>query len=355
MKSIINVLQGKQTHRTPIWFMRQAGRYLPEYKKIRSQHSSFMEAVLTPETAAEITLQPLRRFDLDAAIIFSDILVLPYAMNVKVEFHENVGPVLEYDFDPAKPTAGLAKGDKWDETIAKICKTISLVRNKLAHSNITTIGFAGSPWTVACYMLEKNRVKGTEFQMAKQIAYEFPSAFKKLIEELTEATTAFLFAQIDAGAEVIKLFDSHAGLLEAKKFQELVIEPTRKIVQAIKKTHPHIPIIGFPRKAGVLYEAFVSELVLDGIAVDHTLPLKWIKENLQSKTVVQGNLDNVWLTLDLTRSQRAISDSVMAILKQLNSTASQGFIFNLGHGCLPSTRIENIEFIIRTIRDFEIS
>ena len=352
-KPIIEVLNNRPNDKTPIWFMRQAGRYLPEYRELRSQTKSFMESVLTPQIAAEITLQPIKRFDLDAAIIFSDILVLPYAMGVDVQFHEGVGPVLNYDFNPIDPTSNLSRGEKFDEIVGKICQTLSLVKKSLSDTTIATIGFAGAPWTVACYMLERNRKKGGDFEEARQIAYQFPLEFEEFLDEITNATIDFLLAQIDAGAEVIKVFDSHGGLLGEKEFNKFVINPMIKIVSRVKALHPEIPIIGFPRRAGLLYNPFVSETKVNCVAVDHTLPLKFIKDFLQTQCVVQGNLDNILLTLDLNYAQRAISESANQILIELNNTSSKGFIFNLGHGCLPSTKIENIEFLIKKVRNFQ--
>ena len=334
--------------------MRQAGRYLPEYRQLRSKTKSFMESVLTPEVAAEITLQPIRRFDLDAAIIFSDILVLPYAMGVDVQFHDGIGPVINYDFDYKNPTANLSRGEKFDEVVGQICKTLSLVKKSLSNSEIATIGFAGAPWTVACYMVEKNRKKGGEFEEARQIAYQFPLQFEKFLDCITEATITFLLAQINSGAEVIKVFDSHAGLLGEREFKRFVINPMTKIVSKIKALHPNIPIIGFPRRAGMLYKTFVEETKVDCIAIDHTLPLNFIRDSLQTQCVVQGNLDNILLTLDLDYVQRAISESTDDILAALNNGSPAPFIFNLGHGCLPSTKIENIEFLIKKLRNLKI-
>lgn len=349
VKAILQTLNGAVPHRTPIWFMRQAGRYLPEYKQIRLQTKDFMSAVLTPEIATEITLQPIRRFDIDAAIVFSDILVLPYAMGVNVEFHEGIGPILEYDIQTS--LSFKEKSEKFHDVISKVCKTISLVKENLAVNfpHVATIGFAGAPWTVACYMLEKNR-KG-DFEYARKIAYQESKAFENLIQTLTQATITFLLAQIEAGAEVIKIFDSHAGLLGESQFMEFVIKPMQKIVSTIRSLHPHIPIIGFPRRAGVLCEDFVHQTNVNAIAIDHTLPLSWARNSLQSKTCVQGNLDNICLTLDLEDARNAIESSVDSILINLQKDSPERFIFNLGHGCLPTTRIENIECVIQKVRN----
>lgn len=348
---MLNVLRGQKETRVPVWFMRQAGRYLPEYREIRSKTKSFMEAVLTPEIASEITLQPIRRFDLDAAIIFSDILVVPHAMGIDVEFHEGIGPVIDYDFQYPKEKINWRNTERFKSITSKVCQTISTVKQKLSitHPHVTTIGFAGAPWTVACYMLEKNRKKGGDFEMARETAYLHQ--FQDLIDDVTDATIDFLLSQIEAGAEVVKVFDSHAGLLGESQFKSFVINPMQKIISAIKTSHPNIPIIGFPRRAGVLYKRFVVETQVNCVAVDHTPPLSWIKENLQKYCVIQGNLDNICLNLDLKYSQDVINDSVVQILKNLNNTSESRFIFNLGHGCMPSTKIENIEYVLKIIRE----
>ena len=352
-KSILQILRKEEADRIPIWFMRQAGRYLPEYKTIRTQCENFMDAVLTPTIAAEITLQPIKRFDLDAAIVFSDILVLPFAMNVPVNFYEGIGPVLEFDLNESILLT--PQDEKFQKIIEKICVTVRLTCEHLKkyHPNVAMIGFAGAPWTVACYMLEKNRKKGGEFESARQIAYQQPLEFKKLIDDLTTATIAFLEAQINAGAEIIKVFDSHAGLLGEFGFDNFVIQPMQKIVAYFKANYPHIPIIGFPRKAGILYSKFIHETKVDCVALDHTLPLDWVRDNLQKNCIVQGNLENIYLTLDSKGSQSAIKTSVETIIMKLYKDSPGGFIFNLGHGCLPSSKIENIELVIKTIRELQ--
>jgi uroporphyrinogen decarboxylase len=352
-KSIIEVLEDKPSDITPIWLMRQAGRYLPEYRALRSNTASFMDAVLTPEIATEITLQPIKRFDLNAAIIFSDILVLPYAMGVDVQFHEGIGPVLQYDFNPSNAIANLHKGEKFHEVIKNVCQTVSSVKKSLIGKNIATIGFAGAPWTVACYMLEKNRKKGSEFDEARKIAHQFPFEFQKFLEEITDSTIHFLSAQIIAGAEVVKVFDSHAGILGEHQFKKFVIQPMQKIVKAIKTLHPQVPIIGFPRNAGLLYKNFAHETGVNCLAIDHTVPLDFAKETLQTQCVVQGNLENILLTIDLEHSQKPISDALDTILGKLHNSRSKRFICNLGHGCLPGTKIENIEFLIKKVRNFQ--
>jgi uroporphyrinogen decarboxylase len=333
--------------------MRQAGRYLPEYRELRSKTKSFMEAVLTPEIASEITLQPLRRFDLDAAIIFSDILVLPYAMGVDVQFHEGIGPVVNYDFNHSNPTSNLYRDENFNSVVDRVCSTISLVKKSLSGSKAATIGFAGAPWTVACYMLERNRKKGSEFEEARQIAYQFPLQFEKFLDAITDATIDFLIAQIKAGAEAIKLFDSHGGLLGESSFMSFVVKPLCKIVKAIKGAYPNMPIIGFPRRAGLLYEPFVEQTKVDCVAVDHTLPINFIRDSLQKRTVVQGNLDNILLTLNSDYAEEPISKAAEQILKNLANRSPGRFIFNLGHGCLPTTKIENIEFLIKKVKNFE--
>lgn len=352
VKPILEVLNDRPSDNIPIWLMRQAGRYLPEYRELRSKTKSFMDAVLTPEVAAEITLQPIDRFGFDAAIIFSDILVLPYALGVDVEFYEGIGPVIDYDFDFENPTKGLSKNERFYQVIGKVSQTMKIISRSLSSSSVATIGFAGAPWTVACYMLEKNRKKGGDFEGSRKIAYQHTKSFEILLDFITDATIEFLLAQIDAGAEVIKVFDSHAGLLGEREFMRFVVNPMEKIMREIKKLHPNLPIIGFPRRSGWLYEAFVEKSKVDCVAIDHTLPLDFAEKKLQPKCVVQGNLDNILLTLDLEYARDPISDSLDTLLRKLNKNSPTRFIFNLGHGCLPSTKIENIEFLIKKLKNF---
>ncbi len=352
-KSILQVLQRNTRNcRIPIWFMRQAGRYLPEYREIRSKAGGFMKMVLEPNIAAEITLQPIKRFDIDAAIVFSDILMLPYAMGVDVEFHDGIGPVVQYNYDVSDMTASLGQisDERFKDITNKIAKTISIVRSYLdIHKpHIATIGFAGSPWTVACYMLE--RTKNSSFTTTLSMMYQYPKQFTELIYAITAATIEYLSVQINAGAEVVKIFDSWANVLGYNEFREFVIAPTKMIVNELKLRHPNITVIGFPRKCGVLYKEFSEETHVDCVSVDNALPLDWIKNNIQQNAVVQGNLDNLILTLEPSFAEGIITREVQNIVDKLYDG---GFIFNLAHGVLPSTKIENIYHLIATVRSVE--
>jgi uroporphyrinogen decarboxylase len=353
-KPILQVLKGNTPYRTPIWFMRQAGRYLPEYREVRSKIGNFMKMVLTPDVATEITLQPIKRFDIDAAIIFSDILILPYAMGVDVKFHDGIGPILQYEYSASSMIKNLLSTSDivFKEVTAKIATTVSMVREYLDINkpNVTTIGFAGAPWTVACYMLEKNRTKGSEFTVALNMMYQYPQQFTELIDILTDATIEYLSAQIDAGAEVVKIFDSWAGILGPEEFEIFVIKPTAKIVKELKSRYPNTPIIGFPRKSGVLYKHFSEKTSVDCVAVDNTLPLEWIRDNIPKNCVIQGNLDNLILTLETEIAKSVIDEKVIKIIDILGPNK---FIFNLGHGVVPSTKVENINHLINIIRSIK--
>ncbi len=336
--------------------MRQAGRYLPEYRELRSEAGSFLEAVLTPEIATEITLQPLRRFDLDGAIVFSDILVLPYALGVDLDFKEGLGPVVNFPFNPEAPLDPfLALTEPFvNETIGKVCQTIRATKDYLDKNqpHVTLLGFAGAPWTVLCYLLEKNRGKGSDYDGTRTLAYQYPEAFQQLLDYLTEATILFLSKQIEAGAQVIKLFDSHAGVLGEEQFHNFVLRPLEIISSFFMRHYPSIPLIAYPRGSGLNYELCLKTDI-SCLALDHLLPLNWVKEKLQNCLPVQGALDNIPLICDSKGAREAIEVQVDKILMKLVRPNSEGFIFNLGRGCLPGTKIDNLHYVIEKIRKFE--
>lgn len=344
MKLLLKILSNKKTNQIPIWLMRQAGRYIPEYKKLRANFSNFLDFCLTPEAALEVTMLPIKKFDLDAAIIFSDILIVPLALGIKVEFIESVGPVLE----TVRNKEDIKKiiNSEVLNTFNPVFKLVELAKKKLDqnHKNITLIGFAGAPWTISCYMVEGKGSK--DFLIPRAFAYQDPKTFNELVGIITEATILYLRGQIEAGAEVIKLFDSWAGVLSEEEFLKWVIKPTKRIVSELKKSYPHIPIIGFPRGAGVLSKIYALETGVDCIAVDHTIPLAWIKDSLQSHVTVQGNLDNVLLTTNK-------NDIEIAAKKVMSELSSKPFIFNLGHGVLPNTPIDNVEHLINVVKEYK--
>jgi uroporphyrinogen decarboxylase len=344
-KKIINVLENKQADQVPFWFMRQAGRYLPEYRELRARAGGFLNLVYNPEDASEVTLQPIRRFGMDAAILFSDILVIPHALGQDLRFETGEGPKL----NRLKNLDDIQKLDisKIDDILNPIYDTVSLTRQKLraeALDNTALIGFAGSPWTVACYMVEGGGSK--TFEATKKLAYGDPVTFEKLIDVLIEATSHYLIRQIDAGAEAIQLFDSWAGVLDHHNFQRWVIEPTTKIIQIVKQKYPDTPVIGFPRDAGEKSIEYAQKTGIQGIGLDFSMQPLWARDNLQTLLPVQGNLDPV----ALLSGGDAMKRSAMHILEVFGD---RPFIFNLGHGVIKETPPEHIEQLCQIIRNFK--
>ena len=343
MKKLLETLNGKKFTSPPIWFMRQAGRYLPEYRAIRSKVDNFLELCYNPKLASEITLQPIKRFSFDGAIIFSDILVIPDAFGIDVKFVKGEGPKLSRTLDE-NDLLNL-KTDNVIKHLQPVFENINLVKNAL-DSKTTLIGFSGSPWTIATYMVEGGSSK--KFENIRNIAIENEQFFQKLIDILVEAISIYLIEQIKQGVEVVKIFDSWAGVLPEFEFEKWVIKPHQKIVENIKKEYPNIPIIIFPKNAGTLYEKFVKEVDCTAIALDQNISKDWAQEILQKRQqkIIQGNLDNVLLSLDLERSKV----ETLNILDKFNNSP---FIFNLGHGILPSTPIKNVEAVLETIRNYK--
>ncbi len=337
-KPMLAALAGQKLERPPFWLMRQAGRYLPEYRQVRAQAGGFLDLCLNPELACEVTLQPLRRYGMDAAILFSDILIVPWALGQGLRFAEGEGPVL----DAIRDQAGLSRLDPagLQRRAAPIYETVSRIRAAL-DPRTALIGFAGSPWTVACYMVEGGGSK--EYAQVKRFAYGDPVGFARLIDLLVDATTDYLAAQVEAGAEILQLFDSWAGVLSAADFRRFSIEPTRRIVAALKQRYPHVPIIGFPRMAGLNLEAYVAATGVDAVSLDPGVPPEWAAKHLQPKVTVQGNLDPVLL---LTGGQ-GLDDATNHLLQ----TLGQGpFIFNLGHGIIKETPPDHVDRLAKLIR-----
>lgn len=341
MPKILRVFKGEKSAIPPIWLMRQAGRYLPEYMKIRQTVSDFLEFCYSPEKAAEVTMQPIRRFDFDATIIFSDILVIPDMLGLGVKFMKGEGPLVEVvsKIDDLKKL----KTDENSDKIKKVCETISIVKSKLPNDK-ALIGFAGAPWTVATYILEG---KGNhKFIQSRKIAYHEPRILDSLIDKIIDQTILYLRAQIKAGVDIIQIFDSWAGVLASEDYEKYIIKPNKKIISVIKKEFPHIPIIGFPKGSGHMYESYISETGVNGISIDHEIPPS-IMKSIQKKLVVQGNLDPVILL----GKRDIVKERVENILNNMKDNEMfSNFIFNLGHGILPETPIENVEELIKTIR-----
>jgi uroporphyrinogen decarboxylase len=338
-KNILRALAGETLKTPPIWVMRQAGRYLPEYRKLRAKAGDFLSLCYNSELAAEVTLQPIERFKLDAAIIFADILLIPQALGSELSFLEGDGPRLsrisnKNDILKLKPANSI------HEHLTPIYNTVSLVAEQLSPK-VALIGFAGAPWTVATYMIAG---KGTKDQgPAHKFLKEDKDSFEMLINLLTEATIFYLSKQIDAGAEVIKIFDSWAGSLKEEDFIKYAIEPVKKIITALNKLHPDVPIIAFPRGAGLKYIDFANETGANCIAIDHSVDPEWAAKNLQIDSCIQGNLN----PKHMVTGGKALLEETNKIL---DCFSNGPHIFNLGHGITPDGKPENLQLMIDRIR-----
>lgn len=337
-KPFLKVFRNDVLAPPPFWLMRQAGRYLPEYLEIRRTAKDFLDFCYTPEKAEEATLQPLRRYGFSAAVLFSDILVVPDALGQKVAFHEGRGPVLE----PIRSLAGLEtlSKDNFHKHLEPVYRTVERL-SKSIPVETALIGFSGAPWTVAAYMVEGEVSR--DHSAVKLAAYGDPVFFQRLIDLLVEATAAYLIEQINRGAEAVQIFDSWAGVLSEDAFERWVIDPNRRLVESIKDVHPSIPVIGFPRGAGVLYERFVKETSVDGVSLDQTVPVTWAAEYLQPRCVVQGNLDNQLLVVGGEKMKTEVR-------KILDVLGRGPFIFNLGHGIVPRTPPEHVADLVDLLK-----
>lgn len=335
---LLDVLRGLKTDRTPLWLMRQAGRYLPEYRDVRGQAGNFMNLCFTPKYAAEVTLQPIRRFGFDGAIIFSDILVVPHALGRSVRVEDGVGPLLEPISSASE--LGQAKPGEVKARLAPVYEAISQVKAALPKET-TLIGFCGAPWTVATYLAEG---RGSPDQRAAKLwAYRAPEDFAQLMNILVDASCEHLAAQVAAGAEVVQIFDTWAGALATDgSFERWCIEPTQALVQAFRKRCPTTPVIGFPRGAGQRLGAYTKATGVTAVSVEGTLALDDARRLCGPQIVLQGNLD----PLALVAGGGALTGSVEAIRKQVQG----GHIFNLGHGILPDTPIAHVEQLVRLVR-----
>ena len=339
-KILLETLKGNPGDKVPFWFMRQAGRYLPEYRKVRETTPSFLDFCYTPEKAEEVTLQPIRRYGMDGAILFADILVVPDGLGQKVWFEQGVGPRL----DPVATVEAFAKLSMsgFHDKMGSVYKTVSRLSNSLPD-NVTLIGFAGSPWTVATYMIGGQGSK--DHAAARQLGYGNPELFGKILDILVESTAEYLCAQIDAGAEAVQIFDSWSAALPETMFEKWVIEPTKAIVEKIRAKHSETPIIGFPRLAGALLPDFVSRTGVDAVSLDTGVPLGWAVSEVQSQVCVQGNLDPHLVVA----GGKQMVDETNRILESLKGGAH---VFNLGHGFVPETPPENVAELAATIKAF---
>jgi uroporphyrinogen decarboxylase len=339
-KVLIETLQGRKADRTPIWLMRQAGRYLPEYRALRAQAKGFLDFCFTPDLAVEATLQPIRRYDLDAAIVFSDILVVPFGLGQNVWFEEGVGPLL----DPIADTDALKQLEigRMTEVLQPVYETLRRAKKDLPEDR-SLIGFAGAPWTLASYMIEGGSSR--DFAKAKLWAYGRPESFQKLIDLLVDAVALHLEVQVAAGAEVLQIFDSWAGALDTAAMRRWSLQPIQAIVTRLKKTVPHVPVIVFPRGVTTGYREFAEAGVGDAIGIDQHIDPVWARDAVQSKRVVQGNLDPRWVVV----GGAGMRDAVHRILDALGGGP---LVFNLGHGCVPETPPEHVTELIETVRAY---
>jgi uroporphyrinogen decarboxylase len=339
-KKLLRALAGEKQHVPPIWMMRQAGRYLPEYRATRAEAGDFLSLCYNSELAAEVTLQPIRRYGFDAAILFADILLVPQALGADLWFVTGEGPRLstittEADFAKLGPSSDI------HETLNPIYETLKILKRELP-SETALIGFAGAPWTVATYMIAG---RGTPDQgPAHALKAENRPLFEALLARITEATIDYLSKQIEAGAEVVKIFDSWAGSLKGDDFQKYALEPCRQITAALKARHPGIPVIGFPREAGEGYIGFAKATGVDCVAVDNSVTPEWAAEHVQVDGCVQGNLASRHM---VTGGQDLI-DETRHIVKTLRGGPH---IFNLGHGITPDANPDNVQLMIDTVRE----
>ncbi|WP_346017240.1 uroporphyrinogen decarboxylase [Anaplasma phagocytophilum] len=322
----------RSIQRLPIWFMRQAGRYLPEYQKVMSDVQDFLEACYTPEIVEVVTLQPIQRFDLDAAIIFSDIMTVPDALGFGVTFKRGYGPQIN------KNTRREVTLDWSLKKVSPVLESIKRVRKSLPP-NKSLIGFAGSPWTVATYILGQERKITDIFALHRS----GDNSVAKLIDEIVSFTTVYLEKQIEYGADVLQLFDSNSAGLPVDLFETFVVEPTRKIVKELKKQYPSIPIIGFPKGAGVLYPHYAITTGVSAVSVDYSIPSQWIKNNISG--VIQGNLDPFLLAYDVEGALKCAAEII-------TNLRDKPLIFNLGHGIIPSTPADNVHRLVDFVRSF---
>jgi len=335
-KPLMTVLRGGETKIIPIWMMRQAGRYLPEYRRLRAEKGGFLELVHDPDAAAEVTLQPIRRFGFDGAILFSDILIVPHALGQELRFVAGDGPRLS----PPLVDAALASLERVPARLEPIYRTVEKVAARLPPET-TLLGFAGSPWTVATYMMAGQGSRGQA--EARRFAYADPDGFGAIVDAIADMTIDYLSGQAEAGVEAVQLFDSWAGSLAPAQFERWVIAPTARIVAGVKARHPRLPVIGFPKGAGAKLPAYARETGVDAIGLDETVDPTWAAAALPPDLPVQGNLD----PLALLAGGEALASAVAAIL---SAFAGRPHVFNLGHGIVKETPIAHVERLVELVR-----
>jgi len=333
---LLSVLNGKKPAKPPVWLMRQAGRYLPEYRALRADKGGFLELVYDSDAAAEITLQPIRRFGFDGAILFSDILIVPHALGQDLRFEAGEGPRLS----PTLLEATLGSFERVLERLEPIYWTVEKVKAQLPPE-VTFLGFAGSPWTVATYMVAGRGSK--EQAEARRFAYNDPVAFQEVVDAIADMTVDYLSGQIRAGVQAVQLFDSWAGSLAPAQFEQWVIAPNARIVAGLKERHPDVPVIGFPKGAGGKLGAYARETGVDAVGLDETVDPRWAAAELPAGLPVQGNLD----PLALIAGGEALETAVHRIISAFED---RPHVFNLGHGILPDTPIAHVEQLLRLVR-----
>ncbi len=343
IKPLLRVLAGESISIPPIWLMRQAGRYLPEYRTIREKNASFLELCFNPKLAAQVTLQPIHRFGFDAAILFSDILVVPYALGQRVSFEAGDGPRLDALDEPSALARLRPELDQ--NILAPVYETIARVKQELPPT-VALLGFCGAPWTLATYMIAG---RGTADQLpARLFAYRQPSEFAALIELLVEASASYLIRQFEAGVDAVQIFDTWAGILPDGEFQKWCVAPIARIVAAVRGSVPEAKIIGFPRGAGTKLQRYISGASVNAVGLDWMIDFTFARDQIQRQLPIQGNLD----PLALRVGGAALDGAIDTILEAF---AGGPFIFNLGHGVLPDTPVAHVERLIARVRAGRLS
>ena len=342
MSLFLDCVKGLKVERPPVWFMRQAGRYLSDYRTTRAKAGSFLNLCYNSDLATEVTLQPIEKFGFDAAILFADILLILDALGVDLQFVEGQGPVLK----PVKEKKDIQKLNNImgiHEKLSPVYETVKKLKKELP-TNVPLIGFAGAPWTLATYLINGKGEQGS--LTTKKFLIENNSEFEEIIRLLTDATIEYLIMQIKSGADVIKIFDSWAGALNADMVLRYSLKPIRKIVIEIKKQFPEIPFIVFPRSVNTIYSSFSDEKCIDVLAVDQFLDRKWIAKEIQPKKIIQGNLDPIFLT---QKKEILIPE----LIKVTQDFKSYPYIFNLGHGITPEASVDNVKLVVDYIKSLK--
>ncbi|HHZ07491.1 MAG TPA: uroporphyrinogen decarboxylase [Rhizobiales bacterium] len=335
-RKVLQVFKGETRFPPPIWLMRQAGRYLPEYRETRKRAGSFLDLCYNPELAVEVTLQPIRRFAFDAAILFSDILVVPHAMGRDLRFEEGRGPIMS----PISPAdVGRLDRERFHVNLSPVYETVRELRQKLP-AETTLIGFCGAPWTVATYMIAGHGT--TDQAPARLFGYRDPEAMKGLLETIAECSAEYLIRQIDSGADAVQIFDSWSGVLDEASFDAYCVAPVAAIVRKVKSVHPGVPVIGFPKGGGSRFDDYREKTGVSVLGLDWTVPLSQARR-LQEGGPVQGNLD----PMRLVAGGSALDSGVDSILEALGEGP---LVFNLGHGITPETPVENVERMLKRVR-----